>query len=274
MRAFLTDTNAWTGSAAGVPAHRGPSPLMRGLRPRALPRGLARACDTLAETLWTTRCIICDAPGSTLCADCLLRLPYIDRWRACPRCGAPNGILVCTDCNSLMLHEAGRTELPFERCVNAIEHSGPARDIIVGYKDAGERRLARDIARIMGNAVPREWMHPACTVSYVPADRRARLRRSFDHMELIAREFASIAGMPCRNLLLKEGGHDQRGLDRRQRFQNMAHRVHPRPGAEGIGEVLLLDDVHTTGATLFAACDALHAAGVPTVRCATFARAV
>ena len=45
------------------------------------------------------------------------------------------------------------------------------------------------------------------------------------------------------------------------------------PGATVPTRVLLIDDVYTTGATLFAATDALMAAGAAQVRCLTFARA-
>ena len=38
------------------------------------------------------------------------------------------------------------------------------------------------------------------------------------------------------------------------------------------GTVILVDDVYTTGATLFAATDAVRVAGAATVRCLTFAR--
>jgi ComF family protein len=230
--------------------------------------------EGVVETIWTTRCIICDRPGNVLCACCRIQLPYIDRWLACPRCGSPHGGLQCVDCNTFSLSEVGRDNLPFERCVCAIEHRGMARAIITGYKDAGERRLSADIARIIADTLPRTWISPDSMLTFIPADRMARRRRGFDHMAAIAAELSRITQMPCTPLLQKACASDQRGLSRYERFQNMAGAIRMKPEAsiqEG-RRIILVDDVYTTGATLFAACDALRQAGARTVYCATFAR--
>lgn len=232
--------------------------------------------DASAEAIWPTRCIVCDKPGYLLCPRCTLCLPYIDRYLACPRCGSPHGRNQCVDCNGYSLGEVGRTAPPFERCVSAIEHRGHARSIVVGYKDAGERRLAGIIARMLADAMPLSWLQADSAITYVPADRKSRRRRGFDHMELVAHELADIAGMPCVLPIEKLVVADQRGLGRTERFENMSHAVRPAPGMLGRvpDRVVLIDDVYTTGATLFAATDALKEAGVHEVRCATFARAV
>ena len=57
------------------------------------------ASEALLETLWPTRCAVCDEPGELLCGPCRLGLPYTDWWRACPAaerrsagCNAANAI--------------------------------------------------------------------------------------------------------------------------------------------------------------------------------------
>ena len=228
----------------------------------------------VAEVIWATRCIICDKPGKVLCERCRLQLPYIDPWLACPRCGSPHGSRQCVDCNTFSLGEVGRNCVPFERCISVIEHRGLARNIITGYKDAGERRLSADIACMIADALPRSWVDASSVLSFVPADRLARRRRGFDHMALVAEKLAGQTGLPCVRLLQKTPVADQRGLTRRERFANMGGSIHASAQANASAgrRVLLVDDVFTTGATLFAACDALHAAGIQQVRCVTFAR--
>lgn len=237
-------------------------------------RGVRELASGMAEAIWTTRCIICDTPGRVLCDSCRICLPFIDRWLACPRCGSPYGRAQCVDCNTFTLAEIGRSGIPFERCVSAIEHRDAARSIVTGYKDAGERRLAGDIARMVADAIPQLWIASDALLAYVPADRLARRRRGFDHMALVAEELARMLEIPCGHLLRKTPVADQRGLSRRERFANMSGAI--RAGAQAYAasgtHVILVDDVYTTGATLFAACDALHAAGIRQVHCATFAR--
>lgn len=84
---------------------RGPADLAR--VPAWVPRASSVACEAarelgegFAELLWPTRCAGCDAPGVLLCDGCRADLPLIDQAHACPRCGAPFGSLVCTECTS------------------------------------------------------------------------------------------------------------------------------------------------------------------------------
>lgn len=244
------------------------------LSPVCLGRFARELASGVAEVIWATRCIICDRPGKVLCDRCRLQLPYIDPWLACPRCGSPHGLRQCVDCNTFSLGEVGRNSVPFERCISVIEHRGLARNIITGYKDAGERRLSADIAHMVSDALPHSWKSANTVLTFVPADRLARRRRGFDHMALVAEELARQTGLPCARLLQKLPVADQRGLTRRERFANMGGSIRAAAQATASAgkRVLLIDDVFTTGATLFAACDALHAAGIRQVQCATFAR--
>lgn len=84
---------------------------------------------------------------------------------------------------------------------------------------------------------------------------------------------ALVIGRPVIPLLSPPRARDQRALSRRARMGNMEHAVSVLPGASAPESILLIDDVCTTGATLFAACDAIREAGGRSVHCLTFARA-
>ncbi|MEG0324645.1 MAG: double zinc ribbon domain-containing protein, partial [Raoultibacter sp.] len=82
-----------------------------------LPRVLGKLLvESLEETLWPTRCAVCDTLGTVLCDRCRQRLPYIDYWRSCPRCGAPFGFTQCTECNPVMLTGLPDHTLPYASC--------------------------------------------------------------------------------------------------------------------------------------------------------------
>ena len=218
----------------------------------------AEAAEALAETVWPTRCAICDAPGHVLCDSCRMALAYVDWWRACPRCGAPFGRLQCCECNEVMLAAQGRTQPAFDGMAAAVSFEEGAARIVRTWKDAGERRLASEMARLMLPQVPPAWLAGA-TATPIPASAAARRRRGFDH----GRELEALA---------RPRTFDQRALGRRGRIRNLQGRFQTLPGATVPARILLIDDVCTTGSTMNAACDALRAAGAVELHCLVFAR--
>lgn len=230
------------------------------------------AAEALAETIWPTRCVVCDAPGEPLCERCRTELRYVDWWRACPRCGAPFGRLQCCECNEVMLAAIGRERPAFDGMTAAVTFDDAAARIVRGWKDAGERRLSRDMARLIAPQVPPSWLADAPVCVPIPASSAAKRRRGFDHGSELAQAVADELGLRHVDLLTPPRTLDQRALGRKARIGNLRGRFRTIEGASTPPHVLLIDDVCTTGSTMNAACDALRAAGAQTLHCLVFAR--
>lgn len=230
------------------------------------------AGEAAAETLWPTRCAVCDLPGDVLCATCRRDLAHLDWWRACPRCGAPFGRVQCSECNAVMLAASGRDEPSFDGCASAVVYDDAAARIVRTWKDAGERRLVEDMADLMAAVVPPSWRAERPAVVPVPATSAAVRRRGFDHGSELASAVASRIGTPVCPLLARPRSRDQRALARRGRIANMEGRFLALPGANAPDAALIVDDVFTTGSTIFAAADAVRAAGAHRIYALTFAR--
>lgn len=225
--------------------------------------GRAGILDDIAEFLWPTRCSGCELPGELLCRACESALPRIEQRWACPRCGAPFGHLVCTECEG--------AAWAFAQTYSLGEFVPPLSRAIVLYKDRDERRLAAVLGGLLGSGVCSVWDGVPAHVTWVPATKAAIRRRGFDHAEALARALASEAGYPePARLLARTHAADQRELSRTERAANVAGTF--RCGGSMKGSVLLVDDVFTTGATVDAASRALVAAGAQEVRVATLAR--
>ena len=242
--------------------------VVDGFRDKAL-KAARFAGEVVAETLWPTRCAVCDALGSVLCERCAKALKNVDWWRACHRCGSPFGRVQCDLCNPVALDRIGRDDLPYAGCASAVLFDEAAGRLVRVFKDQGEQRLSVVMADMMARMVPPDWRFDA--VAFVPATLAAARYRGFDHAQLVARDVSSRLDSACIEALARPKTRDQRALTGRQRIANLAGRFRaldrPMPN-----RLLLVDDVYTTGATLCAATAASLAAGCCKVYCLTFAR--
>jgi ComF family protein len=241
------------------------SPTIRGF--------LLELGEGMRELFWPTQCVVCNLPGTLLCSDCESILPRIDPASACPRCGAPFGVLTCTECDP----DPSSDPFPFEsaRCYG--EYRDGIVSLVRAYKDEGERRCAPLIAALIVKASPGDWHGWARVITYVPATPAAMRRRGFDHMSLVADELGDLLEIPVCRALSRSNAADQRRLGRRQRAHNASGSFRMSCAPEILRSVqgknvLLVDDVVTTGATCCAAASTLLEARVAAVRVLALAR--
>lgn len=247
------------------------APLQRGWR--HLAQAARIAGEGVLETLYPTRCAVCDEPGTLLCRSCSAKLTFIDAWKACQRCGAAWGYLECTECNPVSLATFGIEELPFASCHTALLYDAATKLIVTAYKDQGEQRLAAVMADMMAPLLSPETLGRIDAVTFIPATANALRNRGFDHGLLLATHVGAKIERPVMQAMERPRTSDQRALGTRERIANMqgVFRVASKDLAGRT--VLVIDDVMTTGATLINASTALRNAGVEEVHALTFAHA-
>jgi len=148
-------------------------------------------------------------------------------------------------------------------------YAGARRHAILEMKERGRGDLAAPLARTLAVGVHRLlcWGMVEAPLTIVPAPTRrsAARRRGGDPVSRLAE--TAVAGHPditvVRALRMKALARDSVGLGTSARERNIAGRVvlrGPRPCNEN--EVLLVDDIVTTGATARESVRVLRAAGV------------
>ncbi len=142
--------------------------------------------------------------------------------------------------------------------VAALTYEGVPARCIRRLKEEGETLLARPLGAALRVAID-EFLPGTgrARLVPVPTSRAAFRRRGYRVPDLLIRR----AGLSVSRLLAPtRTTADQRGLDIAERRRNVAQSMRVRH-ARGGRDILLVDDVITTGATLDEAARALTAAG-------------
>jgi len=236
----------------------------------------ALAADLL-DLLLPRGCVACgerippEDGGSLVCVRCrtLLRPPPPPR---CPRCDVPVGTgtvegtpcLECADWPEILFYARAATVM-----------EPPASDMVHALKYEGWSRLSLPMGRRMAAVLPQA--SGSQVVVPVPTTPGRRRMRGYNQADLLARVVSGQTGYPLVEALRRPRGGSQVKSSPRERQANVSGAFRMVGAARSRiedAEVILVDDVLTTGATAKAAASVLGAAGAKSVGLVTFSRAL
>ncbi len=226
-------------------------------------------CGALS-LVWPGECPACGASiePPMFCPDCAATLALRDG----PRCAICDLGFVA-DAPS---HRCGRCldrRPRFTRAWGLFDYAGPVGEALRRGKYGRRPEIIEYIGRLLGIHLPPALLrHPPLAVIGVPLHRRRVHRRGFSVPHLLAWYAARTLGVPLlrRGLRRVRDTPPQAGLDDSARRRNVRGAF--LAGKTLPDDVLLVDDVFTTGATVDAAAGALTKSGVQRVRvlCAAY----
>jgi len=201
------------------------------------------------------------------------------RGEECPCCGAFTGN--CSADGTLVSCPSCATPPPFEFARSLFAYEGRVREGIRAAKYARQAVPAKIVAERLLEAVYGKWddRFPADfrpVVVPVPIRSVKYFQRGFNLPALVGRALARLAGWPFAPLVLRRAGGNrpQAGLRLSDREENVRGVFRAPPGLRPPPEILLLDDVYTSGATARACARALKTAGAEHIVVLTVARTV
>ena len=226
---------------------------------------LKRAALDLLFPKW---CIGCGKEGEFIChscRECLVRVsPPL-----CPRCGKPQpSSTLCPGCLSWQATIDGiRSPFQFE---------GVIREAILQLKYKNLRALSETLAELLSdyliaNPLPGEVLVP------VPIHRKRLRERGYNQSSLLAHKLGKLASLPVADNSLTRQRHALPQTQTKtvaERRNNVAGAFTCRDQSLKDRQVLLIDDVATSGATLDACAAALKDAGATSVWGLTLAREI
>jgi predicted amidophosphoribosyltransferase len=149
-------------------------------------------------------------------------------------------------------------------------HEGQTRELVLGLKYGRKRINARLLADIVVDSVT--WTDfNVDVVTWAPTTTSHQHERGMDHAELIARHVGVLLALPVKRLLRRVNAISQTGLERDERLVTPEFVARPLSRQRN---VLVIDDVVTTGATFRAATQALVSVGALSVVCVAPSRTV
>lgn len=151
-------------------------------------------------------------------------------------------------------------------------YDGGLKLLVKNLKFHRMRAAASSLAGLLDATLPE--LSAATVVTFVPTSGRRRRQRGYDQARLLAEALAEKRGWPARELLKRRpGAARQLGTGRRQRLKQAKgfFEVFGRRVAPAGADILLIDDVATTGASLSEAARVLKKAGAARVMAAVCA---
>jgi ComF family protein len=236
---------------------------------------LAAVKAGVLDAIYPPRCLACPEPTDAphgLCPACWRETHFIAE-AACDKCGAP------------LIGEAGTGDL-CERCTRhppawdrgaaGIVYSGAGRRVILALKHGDRLDMVGPLAAWMA-APGRDLLATADVIAPVPLHWRRLVKRRYNQSAELARRLSRMTGTPVVPDLLSRtrATIPQEKMTREARAANQANAfaVDPRRQIHVAGKnVLVIDDVLTSGATLSACAEALRAAGASRVNVLVLAR--
>jgi len=256
----------------------------------SLVSGVHGAAAALFVTLFPSDCRLCGTPLLNIsrlpvCDECLAAMRPISV-RQCAICGErlPGDLAAAANCSETRCDLCRRAEPPFVKAAAYGSYEGGLRELIHLLKYEQVRPAADVLGRMLAEAIADlAPSFPAEQVVIVPVPLHAtkRRQRGFNQSELIARAALKILSAEARNRFQLSSGllerlrptQSQIGLSRHQRRENLRGAFAViKPEQVSGREILLVDDVFTTGTTVTECARVLRRAGASKVFVATVAR--
>jgi len=217
------------------------------------------------DWLFPPHCGGCDAPGSRWCINCQ-QITQIIPVTTCQRCGRVQSSMgVCLSClTSPPTYESLRSWAFFE---------GPIRSAVHRLKYYGDMTLGEILARPMVSIILESGWKPDLLVP-VPLGAAHQSQRGYNQAALLGRPVALANGInySTRALHKVRETPTQVGLKYSERFQNVADAFKAESKIVAERNIVVVDDVTTSGATMEACAVALIAAGARNICGLTLAR--
>lgn len=227
--------------------------------------GLRQLQSSLKPANWPSQCHICRAwPRQSFCEDCIAR--FAQPRQRCPTCALP---WLDPGCH------CSKEPPALDACLCAVDYDYPWADCVTRLKFHDAPQSARHLAQLMRHA---PWVEHALDqtqwVVPIPLAMQRLRERGYNQALELAKHLAPDK-VQSTWLLRHDSPTHQVGASRQERFDNVRDMFWLDPKSRQHLQnkrIVLVDDVMTSGASLFEAARVLRLAGARHITGLVFAR--
>jgi len=219
------------------------------------------------------QCPICCEPQATdnVCVNCFSSISFLAA--SCKKCQEPfeyhvPGVEVCQNCSAIM------NELDFyDQMICAMKYNEVIKNLVVRFKNQHDFGLAKLFTKWIIN---RKKFDSDYIIVPVPLFKKRIIKRGYNQSLILAKCLAESAGMKYMNVLERtRDTNSQATKTIQERADNVknAFALNKKYLEFVRGKnFIILDDVITTGATLFECAKILHKGGAKNIELVAIAR--
>ncbi|OLP66660.1 hypothetical protein BACPU_00190 [Bacillus pumilus] len=217
----------------------------------------------MATFTWKTLLL---SDQDVVCLACRQRLEKI-QGSICPKCGrAQASDQLCQDCISWNERNGSNEVLVKNRSVYA--YNDFMKDILARFKFRGDTALAELFKRDVKTTFKRSFTTDAHQMIPIPLSEERLKERGFNQSEVLA----SLIGVTTIQPLIKIHQRKQSKKNKNERIDQTGLFQLKQQNTVLQRDVILIDDIYTTGATIYDAARVLKGAGAKSVSSFTLIR--
>lgn len=211
------------------------------------------------EILYPQTCYFCGKVCTEkMCRQCVEKVEYIQEPR-CKKCGKPIRYE-----ESELCHDCANHPTAYDQGKNVWLHKGPVRWSVYQFK-YHDRRIygefyASEMYRLYGHKL-KEW--GIQVIIPVPLHKKRRRKRGYNQAEIIAKHLGKLSGIPVdtKAVARVQNTKPQKELNDKERKANLKDAFQIKKGWKSPENVLVIDDIYTTGNTIDSVARLLKANG-------------
>jgi competence protein ComFC len=182
---------------------------------------------------------------------------------------------LCSECKSKLVEKPDDIIIGDNfKVASCFQYDKVSRNLVLGYKDNDKPYICEYIAKFMANKYIDNNMQ-ADGIVFVPSNKKKIRKRGYDALKYVAEFMSAELGIPIIDgLKKKKGGIDLTKVAMEDRLMQVKDSFFVDDNSNLIKKnILLIDDVITTGATITECSKALKKAGINKLIVITFSRA-